>query len=140
MKVKKRGKGKGNGGGEAICSQIPRVLKGWLMTCATVCPLGDGERKPTLPLPLSDDTLQLAAGISLPTKLPDRLTKCFKRPSVKYPDAENAMHNFTCVALVKFQVIFSMETDLCLNHTTLVHPENLNVTEKKVLNCWILVN
>lgn len=93
--------------GEAICSQIPRVLKGWLMTCATVCPLGDGERKPTLPLPLSDDTLQLAAGISLPTKLPDRLTKCFKRPSVKYPDAENARHKFTCVALVKFQVIFS---------------------------------
>lgn len=70
-------RGKGKKGGETICSQISRVLKGWLMTCTTVCPLGDGERKPTLPLPLSDDTSQSAAGISLPTKLPDRLTKCF---------------------------------------------------------------
>lgn len=65
------------GGGGAICSQIPRVLKGWLMTCAAVCPLGDEERKPTLPLPFCDDTSQLAAGISLPTKIPDRLPKCF---------------------------------------------------------------
>lgn len=73
MKVKKRGKAKG--GGEAFCSQIPGVLKGRLMTCTTACPLGDRERLPTLPLPLSDDASQLAAGISLPTKLPDTLTK-----------------------------------------------------------------
>lgn len=65
-------------GGEAICSQVPRVMQGWLMTWATVCPLGHEERKPTLPLPLCDDTSQLAAGISLHTKLPDRLTSCFK--------------------------------------------------------------
>lgn len=57
--------------------QIQRVFKDWLMTCITVCPLGDGERKPTLLLQLSDDTSQLAASISLPTKLPDRQTLCF---------------------------------------------------------------
>lgn len=41
-------------------------------------PLGGTERKPSLPLPLSDDTSQLRTGISLPTKPLDRLTKCFK--------------------------------------------------------------
>lgn len=55
--------------------EIPGVLRGQLMTCATVCPLGDGGRKSTLPLPLFDDAAQLAADIYVPTKLPDRWTE-----------------------------------------------------------------
>lgn len=45
---------------EAVCSGIHWLLKGWLMTCAAA--LGAAERKPSLPLPRSDDTSQLAAG------------------------------------------------------------------------------
>lgn len=62
--------------------EIPGVLKGRLMTCATECPLGDGGRKPTLPL--SDDAAQLTADIYVPTKLPDRWTEGVLKASCEH--------------------------------------------------------
>lgn len=75
MKVKRRRKGKGGGGHLQSDPEGPERLANDLRP---QCVLWETKkRKSTLPLPLCDDTSQLAAGVSLPPKLPDRLTKRF---------------------------------------------------------------